>query len=87
MNNLVIIVLIFLVILNLTVSLFVLNRNDLETNQKSLQILIIWLIPLLAAIGIYIFYLSQDKKAKPFQREFGGGSSTSIGQTGNGGSD
>ncbi|WP_218398508.1 hypothetical protein [Alteromonas lipotrueae] len=48
-------------ILNVCVSIFVASRNDLETFQKVAQIVIVWLIPLLAAIGIYLLNKDSDE--------------------------
>ena len=82
MNNLIMILLIALVAINSIMTVFLFKRCDLELRQKMIQTLIVWLVPFLAAIGLYFFYSSQDKESKAFQREFGGGSSTSIGEAG-----
>jgi len=60
-------------------TVFLFKRIDLEFSQKLLQILIVWLIPFLASIVLHVFYSTQDEKAEPFQREFGGGTSSGIG--------
>lgn len=45
--------------LNLLVSIYVVRREDLESFQKKAQITLIWLIPFIAAIGIWLYYCSQ----------------------------
>ena len=42
----------FVGVLNLMVSIYIARRGDLEPFQKKAQIILIWLIPLIAAIGI-----------------------------------
>lgn len=70
-----------LVLINSYVSIFLLRRNDLESIQKVLQIVIVWLIPLIGAIGLWLFHRSQDDNDsnKPGTGSFGGGSNDSIG--------
>ncbi len=46
----------------------------METTQRVVQILIVWLIPLLGALGLYLFHKSQDDYVSiPFKGKFGGG--------------
>ncbi|WP_232314509.1 hypothetical protein [Grimontia marina] len=52
--------------------------------QKSLQILIVWLLPLIASIGFWLFHKSQDDDNKPGGGKFGGGSNDSIGVSSSG---
>ncbi|WP_010386402.1 hypothetical protein [Pseudoalteromonas rubra] len=59
--------------LNVLVSVFIGRRHDLERFQKAAQIIIIWLIPVVAAIGLWAFYKSQDDEVKPDSNNFGGG--------------
>ncbi|MDM7861646.1 hypothetical protein QTP81_13680 [Alteromonas sp. ASW11-36] len=69
-----------LFIINLYVSVFLCRRDDLERIQKGLQVLIVWLIPLLGAVGLWLFYKNEDDdKNKPDKHSFGGGSNDSIG--------
>ena len=70
-----------LVLLNSYVSIFLLRRDDLESIQKVLQIVIVWLIPLIGAIGLWLFLRSQDDNDsnKPGTGSFGGGSNDSMG--------
>lgn len=70
-----------LALLNSYVTIFLLRRDDLEPVQKVLQILIVWLIPLLGAIGLWLFNRSQDddNNNKPGKGSFGGGANDSIG--------
>ncbi len=71
--------LVFLLTINCWVSFFVSRRDDLEIKQKLYQIILIWILPIIGAFGLFIFYKTQDKKAEPFAREFGGGTSEGIG--------
>ena len=75
----------FAILLNIVVSVFLVRRDDLEAFQKGAQILLVWLIPFIAAIGLWMFNLSQEEKVKP-KRSFGGGSqdSSNAGSAGGG---
>jgi hypothetical protein len=50
-----------IVLMNLIVTIFLLRRDDLEPFQKGAQIFIVWLIPVIAGIGIWQFHRSQDR--------------------------
>ncbi|WP_334060958.1 hypothetical protein [Alteromonas sp. S005] len=63
-------------VLNLAVSVFLVKRDDLDNVQKFFQILLVWLIPYFAAIGLWLFNKSQDQPVKQFS-EFGGGAQDS----------
>ncbi len=52
--------LIVLCLLNLFVSVFIAKRDDLERFQKIAQIIIVWLIPVIGAIGLWSFNRSND---------------------------
>ena len=68
------IILIVLCLLNLSVCVFLSQREDLEIVQKVAQIIIVWFVPFLGALGLYAFHRSQDKDvSKPFKGKFGGG--------------
>ena len=68
------IILIVLCLLNLSVCVFLSQREDLEIVQKVAQIIIVWFVPFLGALGLYVFHRSQDKDvSKPFKGKFGGG--------------
>lgn len=68
-----------LIIANLFVSV-ALSRNDvLDRFQKVVQILIVWVIPFLGAIGLWIFHLSQGEDNSSSGGSFGGGHNDSIG--------
>lgn len=66
-----------ILILNMLVSVFIGRRHDLERFQKFAQIIIVWLIPVVAAIGLWAFYKSQDDEVKPDSNNFGGGAQDS----------
>ena len=71
---------IFLVfsVLNIVVSIFIARRDDLDRFQKSAQIIIVWLIPFIAAIGLWLFHRSNDDDSSG-GGPIGGGPSDSIG--------
>ncbi|MCF2860146.1 hypothetical protein L1286_21935 [Pseudoalteromonas sp. SMS1] len=65
---------------NLLMSVFIAKRNDLEIIQKAVQIIIIWLIPIFGATGLWLFYRSQDQESiHTSKRPFGGGSAGNSG--------
>lgn len=72
------VVLAILFILNASVSVFLMKRDDLDTFQKGAQMLLVWLVPFLAAIGVWLLNRSQDIQATR-AKTFGGGVSDSIG--------
>ena len=71
---------IVLVVLNLAISFFLAKRDDLNYFQKLAQIVIVWVVPFVGAIGLWLFNRSQDDdNNKPGKGTFGGGSNDSIG--------
>jgi hypothetical protein len=66
-----------LFILNVVVSIYLYKRDDLESFQKKAQIVVVWLIPFVGAIALWLFNRSQDDDNKPGGSSFGGGSSNS----------
>ncbi|MAP23610.1 hypothetical protein [Marisediminitalea sp.] len=72
------VVMAILFILNASVSVFLMKRDDLDTFQKGAQMLLVWLVPFLAAIGVWLLNRSQDIQATR-AKTFGGGVSDSIG--------
>jgi hypothetical protein len=55
----------FLLLLNIFVSLQLLMARDLTNTQKSLQLLIVWLIPLFGAVGIFLMRRSDREPRGP----------------------
>lgn len=58
--------------LNVCSTLFISKRMEFSKEQKFFQILILWLIPYLGAIGILLLIVSLDvpaKKRQPFSGE------------------
>ena len=53
------------IILNVLVSVYIAKRDDLEKFQKRAQIIIVWMIPYFAAIGIWLFNRSHDDNSHP----------------------
>lgn len=64
--------------MNIIVSVFVVRRNDLDTSQKAAQIAIVWLIPFIAAIGLWLFHRGNDDNSSG-GGPIGGGPGDSIG--------
>ena len=74
-----------LILLNLRVSYIVLKRDDLEVFQKSTQVIMIWFLPFISALGLWAFYRSQDEN-KSVKNAFSTNSQDSIGVATNAGS-
>jgi hypothetical protein len=67
------IIIVAVIALNVVVSIFIATRDDLENAQKWIQAGVVWVVPFLGAIGIYLVlrsFVQPFEKAKP---EFGGG--------------
>lgn len=67
-----------LVVLNLSVSILIVRRSDLDLIQKAAQIAMVWIIPVIAAIGLWLFHRSNDDN-NPGGGPIGGGPNDSIG--------
>ncbi|MCP4326666.1 MAG: hypothetical protein GY787_33535 [Alteromonadales bacterium] len=73
------IVLILFCVLNTLVSIFIGTRSDLNKTQKVLQIVLVWLIPIIASIGLWIINRSHDvPEQNRSSNEIGGGGSDSL---------
>ena len=74
-----------LVFLNVFVSIYLFKRTDLDRFQKVAQATIVWLIPFIGAIGLWLLSRSHDSdNNKPGGGSFGGGSQDSIGVSSSG---
>lgn len=62
---------------NLIVSILIVRRSDLEQFQKVGQVIIIWLIPFIGCIGLWLFNRSHDDVITPSEK-FGSGPAKSI---------
>jgi H+/gluconate symporter-like permease len=49
-----------ILLINLLVSIYRTKKDYLETFQKLAQIIMVWLIAIVAAIGLLLFHRSQD---------------------------
>ena len=67
----------FLLALNFSVSIMIIRRGDLNSFQKGTQVAMIWIIPITAAIGLWLFHRSNDDN-KPGGGPIGGGPNDSI---------
>lgn len=76
--ELVVVVILFAVLLNISVSVFLASRNDLEMQQKIAQIVIVWLFPFVAALGLWLFNRSHDQAITSDYKKFGGGANDSM---------
>jgi len=65
-----------LCLINILVSVYLYKKDDLEHFQKVAQIIVVWLLPFVGAIGLWLFHRSQDDDNKPSSGSFGGGSSS-----------
>gem|GEM_PF-752860 len=68
-------------ILNIIACYRVFRSDYFDKHQKVIQVVLIWILPCIAAIGILLF-LSNEEKPKGPPSEFGGGTHDSIGATG-----
>jgi len=84
MKTILISLLVSVIIINILVSFYISRRDDLDIIQKVAQIFIVWLIPFLGAISLFIFHRNNDKQI-PTSKSFGGGANSSIGIAENGG--
>ncbi|RYV02058.1 hypothetical protein SOPP22_10805 [Shewanella sp. OPT22] len=66
------IILLLAIILNVFVSISTFRRDDFDKGQKIAQVVLIWIIPFVAAIGIWIFHRSFDDSYKPKKPSRGG---------------
>lgn len=60
--------------LSIIVTIYLVRRDDLEKEQVIGQAIIVWLIPLLGAVGIWLFNRSHDdsfKRSKNSDRSSG----------------
>jgi len=64
-------------ILNTIVTVIVARRSDLDIFQRNAQIIIIWVVPYIAAIGIWLFHRSNDH-VPASKKPLGGGPRDSI---------
>jgi H+/gluconate symporter-like permease len=84
MKTILIALLVSIIIINILVSLYISRRDDLDIIQKVAQVFIVWLVPFLGAISLFIFHRNNDKQS-PTSKSFGGGANDSIGIAENGG--
>lgn len=86
--DLFILAIVILFILNFAVTAFIAKRDDLDSFQKRVQIFIVWLIPFIAAIGLWFFNKGHNEKSNK-NTPYGGGENPNIvvggGSSGDGG--
>ena len=69
---------------NVLISIYIATRDGLEKFQIIIQIVLVWLVPFFAAIGIWLFYRSQDRPSD--RRKLEGNGHDSVGASDSGGS-
>ncbi|GLX76714.1 hypothetical protein tinsulaeT_00540 [Thalassotalea insulae] len=72
MESSVIILISILVIINIAVSLFLFRRDDLEKFQKVGQTIVVWLIPFVGAVIMWVFNRNQEVHVSKQKRPLGG---------------
>jgi hypothetical protein len=60
------------------VSIQLVAARDLTMTQKGLQLVIVWLIPLFGALGIYFMRRSDREPRGPQEPPFGGGANDGM---------
>ena len=75
-STLVMIVVVAVFLLNALVCVFLLRRKDLDRFQKSAQIVIVWLVPVVGALVFWFISRAHDQPVAPQNRPFGGGAGT-----------
>ena len=65
--------LISLVVLNCLVSLRVVFARGITGTQKILQVLLVWVIPLLGGLVVFLFHRTDSEPRGPAEPPFGGG--------------
>jgi hypothetical protein len=53
------------VVMNILASIYIITRQGLERFQIVGQIVLVWVFPFVAAIGIFLLYRSQDRPRRP----------------------
>ena len=76
--EIILIILCLIVILNIFVTVSLLKRDNLKPFQKYSQIFLVWLVPFIGALCIWLVNKNLDAKPKNI-KEFGGGPNDSIG--------
>jgi len=71
-------ILIATVILTMLVTVFIVTLDDDEPVQKIVQVVIIWLVPLVGAIGLWLFHRDSGDGGAGSE-SFGGDSNDSLG--------
>ncbi|PXF63212.1 hypothetical protein [Kangiella spongicola] len=66
------------VLLNIIACYRVLKTDYFDKHQKIFQIILIWLIPFIASVGIVLFLFNENNPSQE-PTDFGGGTNDSIG--------
>ena len=66
------------ILMSCFVSIQLFAASDLTKTQKLLQIMIVWFIPLLGALGVYLIRRSDSEPRGPRQPPFGGGANDGM---------
>jgi len=74
MNSTILIIIVTLILLNIFVSIYLFRRDSLDQFQKIAQTILVWLIPFIGAIVLWLFHRSQDDEITRSKPKFGGDS-------------
>ncbi|OKY24817.1 hypothetical protein [Thalassotalea sp. PP2-459] len=72
MENSVLILIFALAIINIAVSIFLFRRDDLEKFQKVGQTIVVWLLPFVGALIMWVFNRSQEPHIAKQKKPLGG---------------
>ena len=67
-----------ILVVNCFVSVVVLRDSGITSVQKLLQLLVIWILPLLGAVVVYLVHRSDDEPRGPAEPPFGGGANDGM---------
>ena len=76
-----------LFIVNVAISIYVSKSDDLESSQKKMQIVLVWVIPFLGAFFCWKMNRIHDDITEPNKTFGGGDNNTGYDAAGTGGSD
>jgi len=73
------------VIVSVLVSVFLIKRDDLDAFQKTVQTILVWVIPVIGAVIFWRLNRSHDLESNRTKEFGGGGGSGGYGTTSDGG--
>ncbi len=67
-----------ILVVNCLVCVVVLRNSGITAVQKLLQLLVIWILPLLGAVVVYLVHRSDNEPRGPTEPPFGGGANDGM---------